>query len=626
MRANGWTTIASPAVRAIAGALLGALVLGACTPSVSSRKAAAAGVTPAAPAPLEARRKALADAMKEQWEDHLARHPVEATVFVGDTRWNDRLDDLSLAAIEAGLRAEARFRERFAAIDPTGFTDEERLDRELMLWSLDRELEGARFKPWEMPVDQLDGVQIELPQMALFVPFGAMKDYDDYLARLHQVPALFDQVTANMRQGVADGLVPPRILLEKALSQTEAIAAQPAEKTAFVTVPVRRFPKSLPDADRARVERALVDAVAKDVLPAYQRFARFLREDYVPHGRAEPGVWALPDGADRYAHDVRASTTTGLTPDQIHETGLREVARIERDMLGVARKLGYADLQAFRAAVRDDPRLKARSSQQMLDLYGRYIEGMKRELPRLFGRLPRADVKVMAMEDFRAKQGPGAQYQQPSPDGSRPGSVQVNTSDLERRSVVESEATAYHEGIPGHHMQIAIQQELPDVPPFRRFGMFGNAFVEGWALYSERLGKEIGFYQDPYSDYGRLQLEMQRAIRLVVDTGLHAKRWSRADVVRFFHDHSTMDEITVQNETDRYIAWPGQALAYKVGELRILALRERAERELGRRFDLRAFHDEVLGEGSLPLDVLERRIDGWISSRAARSASAAAGG
>jgi uncharacterized protein (DUF885 family) len=610
------TLIPLMSVRSITSALFAVLAVGACTPAWS-RKADASGAAATAQAPLEARRKALADTMNEQWEDNLARHPVEATVFVGDNRWNDQLDDVSLAAIQAELQAKARFRERFAAIDPTGFTDQERLDRELMLWSLDQDLEGARFKGWEMPVDQLDGAHIELPQMPLLVPLGTVKDYEDFVARLRKVPALFDQVTANMRQGVADGLVPPRIVLDKALAQTEAIAAKPPETTAFVTVPVRRIPRGFSDATRARLRSELVDAVTRDVLPAYQRFARFLREEYVQHGRVEPGVWALPDGAERYAYHVRQSTTTGLTPDQIHEIGLQEVARIEREMLGIAKSLGYADLQTFRSAVRDDAKLKARSSQHMLDLYARYIERMRRQLPKLFGRLPSADVKVIAMEDFRAKQGPGAQYQPPSPNGSRPGYVQVNTNDPEKRSVVESEATAYHEGIPGHHMQLAIQQELPNAPPFRRFGMFGNAFVEGWALYAERLGKEIGFYEDPYSDYGRLQLEMQRAIRLVVDTGLHAKRWSRGDVVKFFHDHSTMDEITVVNETDRYIVWPGQALAYKVGELRIRALRERAVRELGSRFDLHAFHDQVLGEGSLPLDVLERRIDSWIAERKA---------
>jgi uncharacterized protein (DUF885 family) len=334
----------------------------------------------------------------------------------------------------------------------------------------------------------------------------------------------------------------------------------------------------------------------------------------VPKGRTEVGLWSLPDGEARYAFRVKNSTTTDMTPEQIHQIGLREVARIEGEMLQVAKKLGYSDLKSLNAAIEKNPDLHAHSKQQILDLYKQHIDAMYTKLPQLFGRLPKAKVEVLPTEAFREKEASSAEYNQGTPDGSRPGRVQVNTSDPEKRKIINIESTAYHEGVPGHHMQITIAQELPTLPPFRQQGAY-TAFDEGWALYAERLGKEVGFYQDTYSDYGRLQDEMLRAIRLVVDTGLHYKRWSRDQVVQFFHDHSAIDEVEVQSETDRYIVWPGQALAYKVGQMKILELRERAHKALGDRFDIRAFHDEVLGAGALPMDVLEKRIDAWIAAQ-----------
>jgi Uncharacterized protein conserved in bacteria len=342
-----------------------------------------------------------------------------------------------------------------------------------------------------------------------------------------------------------------------------------------------------------------------------------VRDDYAPRGRTEAGIWALPDGVARYANRVKRSTTTNLTPEEIHQIGLREVARIEGEMLAIAQKQGYSDLKSFRAAIENNPDLKPKSADDLLNLYRHYIDQMWVRLPELFGRLPKAKLVVEPTEEFRQATAAAAEYNQGTPDGSRPGKVQVNTGDFAKRKTITAESTSYHEGVPGHHMQIAIAQELTGIPPFRQQG--GNtAFVEGWALYSERLGKEIGFYQDPYSDYGRLEDEMLRAIRLVVDTGLHDKKWSREQVVQFFHDHSAADEVDLQAETDRYIVWPGQALGYKIGQLKILELRERAKKELGDRFDIRAFHDQVLGGGSLPMNVLEERIDDWIDREKAR--------
>jgi len=357
----------------------------------------------------------------------------------------------------------------------------------------------------------------------------------------------------------------------------------------------------------------MLAAIGKHVLPAYQRFARFMEATYVPAGRPEPGIATLPEGAKYYRFLIRRTTNTDLTPEQIHQIGLRQVAEIERQMTAIASRLGAADLESFNAKVQGDPALRARSREQILDLYRGYIDGMYAKLPELFGRLPKAKVAVVPVEAFREKEAPGANYQPGNDDGSRPGRVQVDTYDPTARKTISMESTAYHEGVPGHHLQISIAQELPTLPPFRQHGIY-TAFVEGWALYSERLGKDVGFYTNPYNDYGRLQDEMLRAIRLVVDTGFHYKRWTREQVVQFFHDHSALDEVEVQNETDRYIVWPGQALAYMVGQLKILELRDRARRELGARFDVRAFHDEVLGAGALPLDVLEARIDRWIAA------------
>ena len=415
--------------------------------------------------------------------------------------------------------------------------------------------------------------------------------------------------------------MPPRFLLEKASAQCERIAKQKPEESPFA-VPLEKMPASFSEADRKRLRGELLSVIATSVLPAYTRFGAFVKEEYAPKGRTEPGMWSLPDGAARYAAAVKTQTTTDLTPDQIHEIGLAQVAMLEGQMLEIARKLGYPDVKSLNAAIAKDAKLRAHSREQILDLYRKYIGQMKAELPKLFGRLPKADCVVMPVEAFREQEASGAQYEQGTPDGKRPGHVMVNTGDPESRKTITMESTAYHEGVPGHHLQIAIAQELEQLPPQRQQAGY-TAFAEGWALYSERLGKEVGFYQDPYNDYGRLQDEMLRAIRLVVDTGFHSKRWTRQQVVDYFHEHSAIDEVEVQSETDRYISEPGQALAYKIGQLKILELRDRAKKALGDRFDIRQFHDTVLDSGALPLDVLSSRVDAWVAGEKAKNAAAA---
>jgi uncharacterized protein (DUF885 family) len=570
----------------------------------------------AAPAPsdLQARRDALDKLLAEQWEYTLSHSPEFASML-GDKRWNDQLSDASLAAINADLAKTREFLQRFEAIDTTGFPVQEKLNKELMVRGLKDTLEGARFKDWEMPVSQIGGIHLEAPQLPSLLTFTTVKDYDDLIARYKKLPVVFDQTIDLMRSGMADGLMPPKFLLAKVVTQCEGIAATPPEKSPFAE-PLSRFPKEIPQAEQARIREAMLAAIRDSVLPAYVKFAKLVKEEYAPKGRTEPGMWSLPEGDARYAWQVKQLTTSDLTPEQIHQLGLREVARIEGEMMQVAKRLGYSDLKSLNAAIEKDPKLHAHSRQQILDNYTKYIDQMYAKLPQLFGRLPKAKVVVVRTEEFREKEASAAEYQPGAPDGSRPGRVEVNTSDPESRKTITMESTAYHEGVPGHHMQLSIAQELPTLPPFRQQGGY-TAFVEGWALYSERLGKEVGFYQDPYNDYGRLQDEMLRAIRLVVDTGFHYKHWSRDQVVQFFHDHSGVDEVEVQSETDRYIVWPGQALAYKIGQLKILELREKARKELGPKFDIREYHDQVLGAGALPLDVLEEQINAWIAAKKA---------
>ena len=566
----------------------------------------------AAPADdLAARRKAFDDLLAENWEYTLSHSPEFASIL-GDKRWNDKVSDLSEREILADQAKDREWLARSKKIDATGFPEQEALTRTLFIRGLEESIANERFRTWEMPVSQMSGIHLNAPQLVSLLSFKTAKDYDDYVARLKQLPTQFDDVTARMRKGMADGLMQPKFLLEKVATQSEGIAGEKPEDSPFAR-PLASMPKDLPAAESARIREALLGAIRDSVLPAYVKFARFVRQEYAPRGRAEPGMWSLPDGAARYAAQVKRLTTTDKTPEEIHRIGLEQVAELERQMMVIAKKQGFADLKTFNASIDKNPKLHFKSREEILSLYRKYIDQMREKVPALFGRLPKAGVEVDAVETFREKEASGAQYNQGAKDGSRPGRVMVNTSEPEKRAWISAESTAYHEGVPGHHLQISIAQELDELPPIRQQTNYG-AYVEGWALYSERLGKEVGFYQDPYSDYGRLQDEMLRAIRLVVDTGFHQKKWTREQVVQFFHDHSAIAEVEVQSETDRYIAWPGQALGYKLGQLKILELRDRAKKALGDRFDIRAFHDQVLGAGALPLDVLDRRIDVWIAS------------
>ncbi|MFC5527197.1 DUF885 domain-containing protein [Rhodanobacter ginsengisoli] len=597
--------------------LICASLLGSVTLTVSAQAAPAAQA--ASTADVATRVKALNALLAEQWQYNLKNSPEFATIL-GDLRYNDRWSDVSLAHQAADHRATQDFLKRFEAIDTRGFADSDKLNQQLMVRQLKDQLRGYELKLSEMPLDQMSGIHIALAGFVSSIPFHNVKEYDDYLARLKAVPKLFDQVTEVARQGLRDKMMPPKYLLEKVATQIGSIE-KPAGMDSVFAEPLKHFPKSIPAADQKRLHDAILAAIADDVRPAYAKLGRFVATDYAPHGRSQPGVWDLPNGDAIYRYDVEQMTTTKETPQQIHEIGLAEVKRIEGEMTAIAKAQGFKDLASFRASLKSNPKTHATSREDILNRYRGYIAGMQPELPKLFGLLPKTNVVVMPVEAFREKEAAAAEYHPGTPDGSRPGQIFVNTGDFANRSVLTIESTAYHEGIPGHHLQISIAQTLPKLPPFRQQAGY-TAYIEGWALYSEQLGKEVGFYKDPLSDYGRLVDELLRADRLVLDTGVHYKHWTRQQMVDFFHAHSSEDEPDVQAETDRYITWPGQALAYKTGELKILELRARAKKALGDQFDIRAFHDEILSGGALPLDVLEARVDDWIAAVKAGKAPA----
>ncbi|MCW8807177.1 MAG: DUF885 family protein [Rhodanobacter sp.] len=595
----------------ICAGLLGSVTL---LPSVHAAPAARAASTDVA-----SRVKALNALLAEQWQYKLEHSPEFATIL-DDLRYNDRWSDASLAGHAAEHKANLDFLKRFEAIDTHGFSDTDKLNQQLMVRQLKDDLCSDDLKLYEMPLDQMSGVHIALAGFVSSIPFHNVKEYENYLARLKAVPKLFDQVTEVARQGMRDGMMPPKYLLEKVVVQIDSIEKSAGMDSVFAE-PLKHFPKSVSAGDQKRLHEEILAAIAQDVRPAYRKLGEFVARDYAPHGRSQPGVWDLRNGDAIYRFDVEQMTTTRETPEQIHETGLAEVKRIEGEMTKIAHAQGFKDLASFRASLKTNPKTHATSREDILNRYRGYLAQMQPELPRLFGLLPKTRVVVMPVEAFREKEAAAAEYHQGTPDGSRPGQIFVNTGDFANRSVLTIESTAYHEGVPGHHLQISIAQTLPKLPPFRQQAGY-TAYIEGWALYSEQLGKEIGFYKDPLSDYGRLSDELLRADRLVLDTGVHYKHWTRQQMVDFFHAHSSEDEPDVQAETDRYISWPGQALAYKTGELKILELRGRAKKELGDKFDIRAFHDEILGGGALPLDVLETRTNAWIAAVKAGTALA----
>jgi uncharacterized protein (DUF885 family) len=545
----------------------------------------------------------------EQYESDLREFPERATNF-GDYRYNDKLEDHSLAATLQREKSNENFLARLQAISTVGFSDQDQLSHDVLVRGLQQRIADFELKEYEIPINQFNGVHTALADLPNSMPFDSVKHYEDYVARLHQIPSVLSQTTEVLRAGMKDKLMPVRFLLEKIPVQCQGIV----DADPFLN-PTRKYPASISAEDQKRLTQQITDAINVNVMPAYKSFAEFIRTEYAPQGRTTLSVTSLPDGEKRYQNNIYGRTTTHMTADEIHQLGLREIDRIQAEMLVIAKKEGFADLAAFRASLKTNPKYIPTSAEQILDDFRRYIAQMQPKLPELFTVLPKSPVTVEAIPAFQAAT--ATHYVAGTPDGKRPGRVVVATSNFAQRSLVDDEAIAYHEGIPGHHMQLSIQRQLTGLPKFRLQGLGFTAFVEGWALYSEQLGKEVGFYQDPISDYGRLSSELFRAVRLVVDTGIHSKGWTRDQVVEFMRKSGAVDEPTIQSEADRYIAWPAQACSYKIGQLRFLELRERARRALGPKFDIRAFHDEMLNGGSLPLDLLEARTDKWIAEQKA---------
>ena len=542
---------------------------------------------------------------EEFYQTGLKNNPERATAY-GDYRYNALLGQYSLAEI-ARQHAEADdFLKRLQAISTDGMSDKDLLSRQVMQRQLEREDVNYSLKNYEMPVNQQNGIHTRLADLPLSVPFDSVQHYQDYISRLHQIPRVLEQTTEVMRQGEKDGLMPPKLVLEKLPGQCDGIVtANP-----FLQ-PTKKFPANFPEEGKKRLTEGITKAINDDVFPAYKKFAEFLRTEYEPKGRNELSIESLPDGKRRYAEAVKMMTTLNITPAEVHELGLKEVKRITAEMTKLAQAQGHKDLASFRDAINKDPKWKPKSEQQIVDDFARYIHQMEPKLPELFGLLPKAPVTVEPIPDFAKAE--STHYVQGTPDGKRPGRVVVAVADPTKRTLITDEAVAYHEGVPGHHMQISIAQTLQDLPKFRLHGFY-SAYAEGWALYAEELGKEIGFYQSPVSDYGRLNSELFRAVRLVVDTGIHDKNWSRQQVIDYMHANDLNDALA-QTEADRYIAWPGQALAYKMGQLTIRKLRDEARAQLGSKFDIKAFHDEVINGGSMPLDLLQERLERWIKAQ-----------
>jgi uncharacterized protein (DUF885 family) len=563
-----------------------------------------------------AERVAQQNALFEEFYQAGLKNAPERATAVGDDRYNAQLSDASLAQVERQHAENNAFLARLRAIPTTGMVETDRMSHELLERQLVRANVSHELKDFEMPLTQQGGVHTSLADLPLRVPLDSVRHYEDYIARLHQVPRVMQQTVEVLRAGIRDGLMPPKIVVERLPEQCEEIvSANP------FLLPLKQFPASFSEEEKQRLTAAMTKAVQEEVVPAYKALAAFLRDEYVPKGRTAISVESLPDGKRRYAEAVKAMTTVDIAPEAVHELGLKEVARITAEMTKLAQAQGYKDLAAFRAAIDSDPKWRPKNEDQIVADFKKYIDAMQPRLPELFGLLPKSPVTVEAIPGF--DKASATHYLRGTPDGKRAGRVVVAVADPTHRSLVNDEAVAYHEGVPGHHLQGSVAQQLQDLPKFRVLGGGGlPAYTEGWALYAEDLGKEVGLYKDPVSDYGRLNSELFRAVRLVVDTGIHNKGWTRDQVIAYMREND-VNEVVAQAETNRYIARPGQALAYKMGQLKIRELRERARTKLGPRFNIKAFHDEILSGGPLPLDLLEERVDGWIKSQLQPQAAAA---
>jgi uncharacterized protein (DUF885 family) len=588
------------------------LLAAACAPQPAVQAPAPAPAASAADA--NQRMDALAEAYYDGW---LALSPT-TTTSIGDDRYNHVYRASFSDDVVLGTRALAgEYSRRLVEIDRATLDAERRLTYDVLRRTLETLVVGARFPSHLTPLDQFRNFASSFAQMGSGTglhPFRTVRDYDDFLARTEGFDAAVDDAIANMREGIAVGVVQPRVLMERVLPQLAAHVVDDVEESIFYG-PVRGMPADFSPADRARLTAAYTAAIRDRLVPAYRRLHDFVRDEYLPHARETHGLSALPDGRAWYEHMVRTNTTTDLTPEEIHRIGLAEVERIHREIEGVREQVGFRGTFAeFLHHLQTDPRFFYETREEMLEHYRGAKGAVDASTDRLFDVRPSADYEIRPVEAFRERSASGGSYMAASPDGSRPGVFYLNTYDPPSRARYRMESLLLHEGSPGHHFQISIQRELDHLPRLRRFGSF-TAYVEGWGLYAESIGKELGLYTDPYQYYGALAGELWRAIRLVVDTGIHAMGWTREDAIEYARRNSSQTETSIVSEVERFMAIPAQALAYKVGQMKISELRADAERALGPRFDVKAFHTEVLRDGALPLDVLETKIGAWVESQ-----------
>jgi uncharacterized protein (DUF885 family) len=590
-----------------------AFALAGCATPAAVQAPVASSQSQASTSPAEI----LSALYENYWEDQLKRNPLRATQ-IGDMRYNAVMVDAGTQRYrdeeQAGIAAYLR---QAQAVDANTLNASDRLSYELFLHNLQRAQAQAKFPSWQMPINQFRSLASQLTILGSgqgAQPFKTVQDYDNWLQRAARIPELFSTQRNNMLIGIAQGRTQPQVLMKKVLPQLEALIKANAEDTLFWR-PISNIPANFSAADRARLTQAYREMINTQIMPAYQGLVAFVRDDYLPKCRTSTAWSALPDGASWYGELAKQQTTTELSPEEIHQIGLEQVSRIQQQMRELQMQIGVSGgLKELFAYYQTDKRFEFASEQALLDAYNGFRTKVEQGVPKLFSLTPKAGYEIRPVEAFRAASAAGGQYNGPSQDGTRPGIFYVNTYDLPTRKTWDMEALFLHEAIPGHHFQIALMQELSELPNFRRFGG-ETAFSEGWGLYAESLGKELGVYTDPDQYFGRLQAELWRAIRLVVDTGLHSKGWTREQVIGYMMENSATSLTEATSEAERYIAIPGQALAYKIGEIRILALRAKAEQQLGKAFDVRAFHAEVLRDGSLPLPVLEAKIDRWLAAQ-----------
>lgn len=575
--------------------------------------AAVAAATHAAE-PASNAAKELHELFESEWERGLRENPVGAS-FQGDRRYDDRWPDLSSAALARSHAQDLSVLEALARIPADALSPSDRLNRDLFARQYRGELDSYEWGSRFLPITQRRGVQ-SAHELAEVLPFASVRDYENWNARLSGLDTYVDQTVDLLREGMRRGLVQPCVIMNRVPAQiARQVVSDPAASPFYA--PFRKMQASIEAADQDRLRTAGALAIEQHVLPAYRRLQAFFNDEYLPACRKSVGIWDTPGGADWYRQRVRWFTTTDLAPDEVHELGLKEVARIRGEMQKVIERAGFkGSFEDFLQFLRTDPQFRYRDPDHLLQAYLAMAKRIDPLLPQYFGRLPRMPYGVRPIPMESAPDTTTAYYRQPSMDGRRAGYYYVNLYKPEERPTYEIPVLTIHEAVPGHHLQIALAQELGEQPKFRR-DFEATAFVEGWALYSESLGEEMGFYDDPYAKFGQLTYEMWRAVRLVVDTGMHHKRWTREQAIEFFKANAAKTELDIVNEIDRYISWPGQALAYKVGELRIKELRARATAALGPKFDLREFHDVVLGSGAVPLDVLEANVLAWQARKAA---------